>query len=204
MKRIIKISLLLVFAVAQMGCDISLLLPPFWGGKLGLDYDIDESKQYEGVCFSFRGDTHYKIALFNEHFDSIIYYKGLGLGPMIIVDPIDVFENNPYEDYDTAWHYAMATYLGGITHCKIYKVDKDSQLNSWEWETLQGNVNLWEGTEDDVPVCTFEMGDGKPNSFFNLGNWEKHISEGYEYYGQSWVKERWHKYTYTIREPLEE
>jgi hypothetical protein len=188
MKRIVNIVLLLVVALHLHGCDF---LAPFFLMEL----PRDENRDYHEVCFEIRSNStenHYKIALYNEHKDSVVIdrYKNYYCC-WTVVDVVDVREYNPFEQYKTPWHYAMDTYLGGVTRCEIYKMKlwRDTPLHSWE------------GIEGNEPICTFEIVDNKPNSFFKFENWEHYEIS----YSSSELNDGviGHVYAFTIPEPSE-
>ena len=190
MKRIIKISLLLVFAVAQMGC-VGLLepLPPYWGG--GKSYPDD----YEGVLFvlnSDNEDAHYKMILWGEQGDYIMLQKYQSdYSSTVAIDTVNITKNNTLELFETPWHCAMETLLGGVTRCEIYKMDDD----------LPRNAPISEGFEGKEPFVVYEVGDSLPNSFFDVKNWKYRKGSMRFDYAPTLVTS--HEYIYKIIEPAE-
>ena len=182
MKRIINILVFVAIPMMFCGC---------------IPQPDNPDKDHVLVNFHFRKadqNYHYKIALFSEQQDSTIidlhtsndrFYRKVE-----VVKPIDVAKNNPIAQYESPWHYAMATYLGGVTHCEIYQLDYGSPLG-------------WEGLDGKTPLYTFRIGDNQPNSIFNPQNWDYGTLEGYYAYEILDYVE-YHRYTYTIPEPLEE
>lgn len=160
MKRIINI-------LALLGCIISLNSCKLFNSDL---------IPHKRVYFSYLNDSEHdvKIKIIGENEVFTCQCGPHGLNTVIVINDTPS-DSELFTQYESLWHCAMSSYLGGIVRCELY---------------LLG---------ENTPYYVFTPDDNIPYSFFRSVNWV--LKDGV--YGNDGNDRfiTWEDYTYTIPMP---